>query len=184
MIHCPYLDAGNRCRVATQLADGDVRASTAACQACQANDNPQAINVVTIGMALVQRKRFGKPTDQLKKLLDNYKPDTQQPVSLRIGDYRPGPGSELKKMLAWFARPSDACQCESRADTMNDWGAEGCRQNLETIIDWLLEEAQIRGLPHGKFTRVVARSLVHTAIGRFERKYPDGPPEPTDEEAR
>jgi len=184
MMHCPHLDADNRCRVATQLADCDVSASAAGCQACQVNDNPRAINVVTIGMALVQRKRLGKSTAELKKLLDNYKPDAPQAVSFRIGDYRPGPGSELKKMLAWFARPSDACQCETHADTMNDWGAEGCRDNLETILDWLMEEAQLRELPHGRFTRAIARSLVLTAIRRFERKYPDGPPEPEDGEDR
>ncbi len=75
-----------------------------------------------------------------------------------------GPGSELRKMLAWFARPSDTCKCETRAETMNDWGVEGCRTNLDTIIEWLLEEAQLRGLPHGKFTRTIAKSLVLTAI--------------------
>ena len=131
-------------------------------------------------MALVQRRRLGKSTAELKKLLDNYKPDAPQAVSFRINDYRPGPGSELKKLLAWFARPSDACQCETRADTMNDWGVEGCRENLDTILDWLMEEAQLRKLPHGRFTRAIARSLVLTAIRRLERKYPDGPPEPAD----
>ena len=62
------------------------------------------------------------------------------------------------------------------------WGAEGCRENLDTILDWLMEEAQLRELPHGRFTRAIARSLVLTAIRRFERKYPDGPPEPADAE--
>src|SRR6056297_1471069 len=86
MMHCPQLDADNRCRVATQLADCNVRASAAGCQACQINENPRAINVVTIGMALVQRKRLGKSTAELKKLLDNYKPDAPQAVSFRIVD--------------------------------------------------------------------------------------------------
>ena len=65
---------------------------------------------------------------------------------------------------------------------MNDWGAAGCRENIETILDWLMEEAQERGLPHGRFTRVVARSLVDTAIRRYECKFPDGPPEPDDQD--
>lgn len=173
MIHCPHFQSANRCGVAEPMAGCHVRTSATACDACQSDANPRAINVVTIGMALVHRKRLGKSTDELKQMLTNYLPEAEPPT-LRINAYRPGPGSELKKMLAWFARPSESCQCETRADTMNDWGAEGCRQNLDIIVDWLLEEAQIRGLPHGKFTRVVARSLVNTAIGRFERKYPDG----------
>ncbi len=65
---------------------------------------------------------------------------------------------------------------------MNDWGVEGCRTNLDTIIEWLLEEAQLRGLPNGKFTRTIAKSLVLTAIRRFERKFPDGALEPNEDD--
>ena len=184
MMHCPYLTPDNQCQVATQMAECNVRASAAACEACQANDNPQAINVVTIGMAIVHRKRIQKPTAELQQLLDNYLPDSEEPATFKINAYRPGPGSELKKMLAWFARPSQSCDCETRADTMNDWGPEGCRENIDTIVDWLMEEAQARGLPHGRFTRVIAKSLVDTAIRRYERKFPDGPPESDDEEDR
>lgn len=118
--------------------------------------------------------------DELRTLLKSYLPDQEEPTTLRIAAYKPG--NELKKMLAWFARPSDSCKCETRADTMNDWGAEGCRQNLDTIVEWLLEEAELRGLPSGKFTRIIAKSLVVTAIRRFERKFPDGAPEPNDDD--
>ena len=184
MIHCPHLTNNNRCEVATQIAECNVRASAAACEACQSDDNPQAVNVVTIGMAIVHRKRLKKPTSQLQRLIENYLPEIEPATTFKINAYRPGPGSELKKMLAWFARPSESCNCETRADTMNDWGADGCRQNLDTIVEWLMEEAQQRGMPHGKFSRVVAKSLVTTAIRRYERKFPDGPPEPDDEEDR
>ncbi|MEO1619342.1 MAG: hypothetical protein AAFV88_26140, partial [Planctomycetota bacterium] len=71
--------------------------------------------------------------------------------------------------------------CETRVDTMNDWGAEGCRRNIDTIVDWLLEEAQLRGLPHGRFTAAIARGLVNTAIRKYEQKFPEGPSEPDDE---
>lgn len=183
MIYCPHLGPNNQCRVASRMAECTVRALAKACAACQEDSNPQAVNVVTIGMALVQRKRLGKSTDELKQLIRQYKADAEPPISFRIGDYRPGPGSELKKMLAWFAQPSDSCNCETRADAMNDWGAQGCRENLDTIVEWLMEEAQLRGLPHGRFTRIIARSLVVTAIRRFERKFPDGAPEPGDDDA-
>ncbi len=182
MNYCQYLTATNRCEVASNLADCSVGATAGGCRACQKDSNPQAINLVTIGMALVQRKRLGRPTAELKTLLDNYRPESTPTITFRIGDYRPGPGSELKKMLAWFARPNSSCDCESHAETMNDWGADGCRENIDTILDWLMEEAQERRLPHGRFTRIVARSLVDTAIRRYESKFPDGPPEPDDQE--
>lgn len=186
MIVCPHFYGNNVCDVARRMAGCNVRTSAAACRSCQQDRNPQAVNVVTIGMALVHRKRLGRPSDDLRTLLKNYLPESG-PRTLRIGSFRPGPGSELKKMLAWFARASDTCNCETRADTMNDWGTDGCRQNLDTIVEWLMEEAVLRGLPHGKFTRVIARSLVLTAIRRFERKFPDGVPDdsdPDDEEDR
>ena len=182
MIHCPRLTPDNKCRVASQVAECKVLASAKACEACQQDPNPQAVNVVTLGMAIVHRKRLGKPIAELRQLMNEYKPTGEEPVSFRINDFRPGPGNELKKMLAWFARPSDSCKCETRADTMNDWGPEGCRQNLDTIVEWLLEEAELRGLPSGKFTRIIAKSLVITAIRRFERKFPDGAPEPNDDD--
>ena len=137
---------------------------------------------MTIGRAIVNKRRRNQSVDELKTLLKSYLPNQEEPTTLRIAAYKPGPGSELRKMLAWFARPSDTCKCETRAETMNDWGVEGCRTNLDTIIEWLLEEAQLRGLPHGKFTRTIAKSLVLTAIRRFERKFPDGAPEPNEDD--
>ena len=125
------------------------------------------------------RSDANKTSPNWKRLLRNYLPDDDpMPTTLKIERYRPGPGNELKKMIAWFAKPSETCNCETRVDTMNDWGAEGCRRNIDTIVDWLLEEAQVRGLPHGRFTATIARSLVNTAIRKFERKFPEGAPEP------
>ncbi len=174
-MQCPYLKPDNRCRVASELAEFEVKTSANACDACQRNSNPQAINVVTIGMALVNRRRRRKPVSELKKLLANYMPENTDPGIIKFAAFQPGPGSELKKMLTWFARPSESCSCETRAATMNDWGVAGCRENLDTIIEWLIEEAQIRGLPHGKFTRVVARQLVLTAIRKHERQLENNP---------
>jgi hypothetical protein len=179
MMHCPHLTADNQCEVACQLAGCRVQTTPVACNACQTNDNPCAINVVTIGMALVNKKRRKQDATELEALLRNYLPDDDlMPATLKMSSYRPGPGNELKKMIAWFAKPSETCNCETRVDTMNDWGAEGCRRNIDTIVDWLLEEAQVRGLPHGRFTATVARSLVKTAIRKYERKFPEGAPEP------
>lgn len=188
MIHCPNLTNDNRCQVASHLADCSVQASSSGCRACSECTNPQAVNLVTIGMAIVNKRRRNQSVEDLKTLLKSYLPDQEEPTTLRIAAYKPGQGSELRKMLAWFARPSDTCKCETRAEIMNDWGVEGCRTNLDTIIEWLLEEAQLRGpiitrkLAHGKFTRTIAKSLVLTAIRRFERKFPDGAPEPDEDD--
>jgi hypothetical protein len=81
-----------------------------------------------------------------------------------------GPGAELKKLLAWFAEPSTACECGDHAAQMNAWGVEGCRANLETITDWLLDAAEQRGWPSGPLSRWAARRLVLVAIARAKRE--------------
>ena len=132
-------------------------------------------------MALVNKKRRKQDVNELESLLRNYLPERDGPDTIKIDRFRPGPGNELKRMLAWFAKPNETCNCETRVDTMNDWGAEGCRRNIDTIVDWLLEEALLRGLPHGRFTAAIARGLVNTAIRKYEQKFPEGPSEPDDE---
>ena len=137
MIHCPHLHHDNSCEVAGQMAGCKARTTPSACNTCQANENPRAINVVTIGMALVNKKRRKQDVNELESLLRNYLTRTRlNPRRSRSIAFVPGPGNELKRMLAWFAKPNETCNCETRVDTMNDWGAEGCRRNIDTIVDW------------------------------------------------
>jgi len=109
MIHCAHLTPDNQCDVAQAMAGCHVKTSPSACNACQNETNPRAINVVAIGMALVNKKRRKQDASELQSLLKSYLPDQEEPTTLRITAYKPGPGSELRKMLAWFARPSDTC---------------------------------------------------------------------------
>jgi hypothetical protein len=73
-----------------------------------------------------------------------------------------GPGTELKKLLATVgitATPN--CSCNARAAEMDRQGSEWCESNLDTIVGWLREEAEKRGLP---FLDVAGRMLVRRAI--------------------
>lgn len=82
-----------------------------------------------------------------------------------------GPGTELKallKFLGFTATPT--CSCNARARTMdeNEHREPGwCEANIETILDWLKEQADSRGLP---FLRAGARILVKRAIANAKRK--------------
>jgi hypothetical protein len=57
-----------------------------------------------------------------------------------------GSGDFLHDFIArWIgAKPTWSCQCGQRIGQMNAWGPAGCRENLETIVDWLAEEAAKR----------------------------------------
>jgi hypothetical protein len=81
-----------------------------------------------------------------------------------------GPGSELKKLLRRIGiDPTPTCSCNARALEMDSRGAAWCRENLETIVGWLREEAERRGLP---FVEIAARGLVKLAIRRSKTLNP------------
>ncbi len=73
-----------------------------------------------------------------------------------------GPGTELKKLLAKFGiRPHGDCKCNRRARIMDQQGAEWCTQNLDKIVGWLKEEADLRRMP---FVNRLGIILVKRAI--------------------
>ena len=51
-----------------------------------------------------------------------------------------GPGTELGRLIPdWLAKQSDGCKCSDRAAQMDAWGVDGCIENREKIIDWLVD---------------------------------------------
>jgi hypothetical protein len=78
-----------------------------------------------------------------------------------------GPGTELKKLLAKVGIVSSPdCSCNARAAEMDRQGVEWCEANLDTIVGWLREQAEARGLP---FLDLAGRLLVRRAISNARR---------------
>jgi hypothetical protein len=78
-----------------------------------------------------------------------------------------GPGTELKKLLARVGIVSTPdCSCNARAAEMDRQGVEWCEANLDTIVGWLREQAEARGLP---FLDIAGRLLVRRAIANARR---------------
>lgn len=78
-----------------------------------------------------------------------------------------GPGTELKALLFKIGiKSSPTCSCNKRAKAMDENGIEWCEQNVETICDWLQEEATKRKLP---FIRMAGKAIVHLAIRRAKK---------------
>lgn len=82
-----------------------------------------------------------------------------------------GPGTELKALLSFLGFASTpTCSCNARARAMDENEAKEpgwCEANIETILDWLKEQADSRGLP---FFRAGAKVLVRRAISNARRK--------------
>ena len=59
----------------------------------------------------------------------------------------PGPGDYLHDaILKWVGEtPTRECGCKDRIARMNCWGPVGCREHLDEIIDWMMDEAKQRG---------------------------------------
>ena len=78
-----------------------------------------------------------------------------------------GVGTELKAILKTIGIvPEKNCACNSRAQTMDNMGVAWCEDNIDTIVDWLSEEAGRRGMP---FVRPAGVFLVRSAIRRAKR---------------
>lgn len=78
-------------------------------------------------------------------------------------------GRELKAMLAgWPFRISASpdCPCTARAREMDVRGCDWCEANIDTIVGWLREQAEARGLP---FLDAAGRLLVRRAIRNARR---------------
>jgi len=80
------------------------------------------------------------------------------------------PGTELKKLLAKVGiTATPDCACNAHADEMDRQGVEWCEANLDTIVGWLREQAEARGLP---FLDLAGRMLVRRAISNARKATP------------
>jgi len=79
-----------------------------------------------------------------------------------------GPGTELKKLLKMIGiTSSPTCSCNTKARIMDDRGINWCKNNEDTIVSWLEEEAKKRRLP---FMRIAGKKILRMAIRAAEKK--------------
>ena len=78
-----------------------------------------------------------------------------------------GVGTELKKLLSKIGiKATPNCLCNERAAIMDTNGIEWCENNIDTIVEWLKEEATKRKLP---FIDMAGRILVKKAISNAKK---------------
>lgn len=151
------------CKIAQELSGGlKCETSSEACAVCITLSNAKSHNSVTASLATsaVKEQAPERLQETIKELRHLYQIlDKEKPLESS------GPGSQLKSILSWFAVDTPGCKCLDRANKMNNWGPQGCRDNMETILSWLEEEARTRGMP---FVKIIAKQLVLLAISRAE----------------
>jgi len=102
-------------------------------------------------------------TEDFYLLRDKYSGTSDFPMS--------GPGAHLHKILGTFGiKFSEGCSCRGRMIQMNKWGVQGCEENIETIVEWLKEEAARRKLPYITAAgRMLVRRAIHNARKEAQR---------------
>lgn len=160
---CDQRNADGSCEVVYELVGIKRPPSPAACVKCIENYNPRSVNEITAGIAVAACKanKVTPPPYTMQILVGN------QPHVEGIGR---GPGTELKRLIEWFASERPGCKCKDRAAKMDRWGVEGCKQNIDTIVRWLSEEAAKRSAIASVLPDVAYRQLVKTAIRRAENR--------------
>ncbi|NDD53466.1 hypothetical protein EBZ39_06265 [bacterium] len=97
---------------------------------------------------------------------ENILVDTEHPAYPKKRP-QPGPGEELKKLLAKIGiKATPNCSCNARANIMDARGVAWCKENESTIVGWLREEAEKRNLP---FVDLAGKLLIRRAIALAEK---------------
>lgn len=97
-----------------------------------------------------------------------------------LEEYPNHPGTVLSKMIKSIGiQMTDSCSCKRHALDMNEKGNDWCEQNMDTIVGWLREEAQRRGLP---FMDALGRLLVGRAIKKSRKLLANEPVPENDED--
>lgn len=77
------------------------------------------------------------------------------------------PGQELKKLLKKIGITSSPnCSCNKKARFMDTQGVQWCEENIDTIVEWLREEATKRKLP---FIDLGAKIIIKRAIANAKK---------------
>jgi hypothetical protein len=152
---CEYFD-NDQCLVAkklTGLEDITLLTNPAFCEYCLACNQPKALNKATASIAigeLIKSRRYNHSNPKHKNLQDFLTIDTSK-----------GPGTELSKIVTWFAKKTSTCSCDKHIIKMNLWGPDECERRIETIIRWLRYEATIQKKP---FEKHVVILMIRVAI--------------------
>jgi hypothetical protein len=91
-----------------------------------------------------------------------------------------GPGTVLSKMIKSMGIVmSDSCSCRRHAIEMNTKGNDWCEQNIDTVVGWLKEEANRRGLP---FVDMIGKLMVGRAVKKSRKLLANQPVPENDED--
>jgi hypothetical protein len=149
----------NSCSLASNIAKTKCSVNSEQCAYCTTkSDNPQAINIVTISLALLNSTDKASIAKQYASIIEE---------TIIEGELV---GTELRKQISWFVwnqKVSNCKTCKNREERMNRWGCDRCLQNIDIILEWLKESAKNHYYPYNEF---LVKRLVMKAINNARKK--------------
>ena len=122
-------------------------------------------NVIGVASTKVTQDDIARMQELREDIIILLRDDPEQFKVHRLSD---GPGTELKSLLAKFGIHSQAnCSCNKRALEMDQKGNDWVEENVDTVVDWLKEEARKRRLP---FLKTAGKVLVRKAVANSRKK--------------
>lgn len=104
-----------------------------------------------LGLTVISKLEEDKPSEKINAWAPGY-----------------GVGTALKSLLGKLGiKATENCSCNHRAHEMDRLGLKWCKENQETILGWLKEEADKRQLP---FSKTAAAGVLYLAIKLGERQ--------------
>lgn len=120
-----------------------------------------------------------RPAANALGLPDPLLPSLVQTVAKHAAGQPLGPGDWLHiSILKWVGEvPTRQCGCTDRIAKMNAWGPAVCREKIDTIVDWLTDEAKKRGwwkvvVAVPIIPRLFIRKMILDAIQKVEDQTP------------
>tara|TARA_Y100000401_G_scaffold32538_1_gene23959 strand:- start:2118 stop:3512 length:1395 start_codon:yes stop_codon:yes gene_type:complete len=144
------------CELASKIAGEPCEVNPYLCSACTAGLAPQSESSQVV-------------TNLIRKKNKDVKIETRKAQEISLGE---GVGTEVHKMIpSWLEKPG--CKCKDIARKMNIWGADGCENNRERIMQHLLKKANevgFFGWVPDTAKKMVINQMLTTAINRVRSR--------------
>lgn len=166
--YAPPWDECRHRRVSTSVRSGDINVvphcllfgtnvTAETCVGCELRE-PELVQIESLSWVMDVKQPKNAPT--VLDLMEHKREEARQVNR---------PGTELKRILvSWGIKSDKECGCQDHATRMDQLGVVWCRQNVETIVDWMMDAARDKWWAKLLAHRFLARRLVFKAIQNCE----------------
>ncbi len=141
---CRFLTPSETCELADEVAGTPCKVDSRVCAACTSSTRSRRLNRQVLAVALDHNPSI----------------DTEKLLAIVDGESE-GFGTRLANTLGWFIPQEPGCKCPGYQDLLDTWTPEYIRANLDRVVGWLQNEAEVRRIP---FSRTLTKLLLQALL--------------------